>query len=182
MQLNPSVIRASRQLEMTKLLVSIALAANTLMWSAFLLREPLPQAVLDEEDRTNSGRSEGPDAVAGRPVSRGWPHGRETLALRTYQVTSLPGLLLGVGLNEAAWTFLSLRPVGERVKWFWTSSEARSWVLAATLFLGTSAWWATIGYVIGRWKSRQVTGPDNKELERTKSSQTAWGLRRSILC
>ena len=153
----------------------IGVAINTSLWLAFLTRQPLPSsqfASWDAERGVNEMSmvrfTYGPDIVASRPVVRS-AHGEESPIIVGYEWLTLPGLMLGAGLYEAASSLLYSRALFERTSWFWGSSETRSWFLAGGLFIGTCVWCAIIGWFLG-WRRRtpEGTGPDNNALHLTK--------------
>ena len=153
----------------------MAVALNACLWLAFLTREPLPpsefaswDAEVGVTEKTMVRFTYGPDIVASRPVVRA-AHGEESPIIVGYEWLALPGLMLGAGLYEAASSVLYSRVLFESTSWFWGSSEARSWFLAGGLFVGTSLWFALIGWSLGRRRSTpQTTGPDNNALHQTK--------------
>ena len=161
-----------------------AVLGNTLLWALFLLREPVPRAGLAAIDAAERGghfnlNSSTPYLIARREVAKGGSHGSDTLGVEAYQWVSLPGIMAGFAFYDA----LSHVPLAlEDTRWSryavwpWASTERRSWVLAGTLYSGTTVWWGIAavglsGYLTargGRHQAKRANEPDNNELQRTR--------------
>ena len=164
-----------------------AVVANTVLWASFLLREPVPRAVLTavdaaERDGSFNLNSSAPYLIARREVAKGGSHGADTLAVETYQWVSVPGVIVGFVLHDALWR-LALMPEDaswlRKTAWPWATTERRSWALAGTLYVGTTAWWGIVALVLSkhlgsnaaRRQAKVASEPDNNELQRTRPAQ-----------
>jgi hypothetical protein len=130
---------------------------NLLCWRGFLLREPIPDAVLTSWDVEEAlGYHSNVIAkplglVASRPVTaRGYwgLDGGESPATQMYIYGSFPGLAGGALLNRFVAEKLAPRnPLLNR--FVWRSNTRRSWLLAAFLFAGATVWWSIVGIAFG---------------------------------
>jgi hypothetical protein len=174
------------------------LTANTLLWTLFLLREPVPRASLAAIDAAQRAghfnlNTSAPHLIARRHVAQGGSHGSDTLAVEAYQWVSLPGVMAGFALHSVAWQ-LALAPGDTRwwryTAWPWGTTERRSWALASALYVGTSVWWALSAFVlsgvggrrIGPHQARRKSEPDNNELQRTRDGNAAASPLNSVFC
>jgi hypothetical protein len=175
-----------------------AVAANTLAWAVFLLREPLPPDVLAAADAAERKgvfhlNSSAPYLIARRPVARGASHGSDTVPVEGYQWISLPGLLAGFALHDGLWRLALTPNDATRLRytaWPWATAERRSWTLASTLYAGTTAWWGIVGFVVAHLVAKRVTrrrmngasGPDNNEMQQTSHGPSGGSLLISVFC
>lgn len=171
MQLNPSVIRSELDPKMKRRGWSAwlvgAFAINSMCWIVFLAFVPVDHAYLRAKDaESREGRivinSAAPYVVAGRPVES---HGSQSALATAYQLISLPGLAAGVLIDSLATEFRLNRVLdSQRGAWLF-SAEGRSWVLASSLFSGTTVWWLTIGLVVGLLRRGYIKAVQRESLE-----------------
>jgi hypothetical protein len=167
--------------------VLAGLTANTILWTLFLLREPVPRVSLAAVDAAERGghfnlNTSAPHLIARRQVAQGGSHGSDTLALEAYQWVSLPGVMAGLALHSGLWQ-LALAPDDTTwwryTAWPWSTTERRSWALASALYVGTSSWWGLVAFGLsargarrtGPREAKGASEPDNNELQRTRPAQ-----------
>ena len=110
--------------------------------------------------------------------------------LFAYECVSLPGAFVGFQINDLVWNTFAANHnpwLLARTEWIWTSHAGRSWLLGWALFIGTSAWWALLGWGAAtahkrlRRRAREAgdnTEPDNKALHQTRRGGVALFVRR----
>jgi hypothetical protein len=133
--------------------VVVALAANALCWLLFLLRPPVSEAELaawDAEVRAGNFDRLGsePVLVLSRTVDTSYFPSDAPL-LFAYKCISLPGAFIGFQLEALiSATFFSIHSswLLARTDWIWNTFAGRSWLLGWSLFLGTSGWFALLGW------------------------------------
>ena len=113
---------------------------------------PVDHARLAAQDRDlREGRfrwnSADPYMIAGRPVAS---HGSDSVLATGYQLLSLPGIAAGELVDELVWDLVFWNSfVAERTRWARKTAKGQSWLLAASLYTGTSAWWVFSAWLTG---------------------------------
>ena len=102
--------------------------------------------------------------------------------LFSYACISLPGLFVGFQIEDLAWgTFAGVHSpwLLARTEWVWTSYAGRSWLLGWALFIGTSSWWAFLGWgvatVHNRFNRQAREAGDNRQPDNNGLHQTRRG-------
>ena len=124
----------------------LAACANALLWILFLVSSAPASESLRAGLRGPIVSSADPVLVASRPVS---PHAGG--AILAYEVLSLPGVLLGITLDELFVN--SSIENSERwplwlMRWLWLG-DGHSWAFAGILLTCTTSWWALAGGAVG---------------------------------